>query len=162
MININDLIDENLIFLDLDLKTKSEVLETMADILYKEGKLINSEDEKVKDGFIKALWDREEAFSTEVGFSFGIPHGKCEFVKDACISYARLKNEIEWAEDEKVKYIFMIGVSAEQAGNQHLEILIKLSTSILDDGFRKKLKEAENKKETLEIIKEYASKERTS
>ena len=56
----------------------------------------------------------------------------------------------------------MIGVSAEQAGNQHLEILIKLSTSILDDGFRKKLKEAENKKETLEIIKEYASKERTS
>ena len=83
MININDLIDENLIFLDLDLKTKSEVLETMADILYKEGKLINSEDEKVKDGFIKALWDREEAFSTAVGFSFGIPHGKCEFVKDA-------------------------------------------------------------------------------
>ena len=103
MININDLIDENLIFLDLDLKTKSEVLETMADILYKEGKLINSKDEKVKDGFIKALWDREEAFSTAVGFSFGIPHGKCEFVKDACISYARLKNEIEWAEDEKVK-----------------------------------------------------------
>ena len=36
MIDINNLIDENLIFLNLDLKTKSEVLETMADKIYKE------------------------------------------------------------------------------------------------------------------------------
>ena len=56
----------------------------------------------------------------------------------------------------------MIGVSAEKAGNDHLEILIKLSTSILDDDFREKLEKAENEKETLAIIREYASRERTS
>ncbi len=162
MIDINNLIDENLIFLNLDLKTKSEVLETMADKIYKEGKLISIEDENVKEGFIKSLWEREKVFSTAVGYSFGIPHGKCEFVKDACIAYARLENEIEWSEEESVKYIFMIGVSAEKAGNDHLEILIKLSTSILDDDFREKLEKAENEKETLAIIREYASRERTS
>ena len=95
MIDINNLIDENLIFLNLDLKTKSEVLETMADKIYKEGKLISIEDENVKEGFIKSLWEREKVFSTAVGYSFGIPHVKCEFVKDACIAYARLENEIE-------------------------------------------------------------------
>ena len=162
MIDISNLINENLIFLDLDLNTKSEVLETMADIIYKEGKLISSENESVKKGFIDSLWEREKVFSTAVGYSFGIPHGKCEFVKDACIAYVRLKKEIEWAEDEMVKYIFLIGVSAEKAGNDHLEILIKLSTSILDDNFREKLKTADNVLETLEIIRDYASRERTS
>lgn len=160
MIDINSLIDENLIFLNLDLKTKSEVLEMMADKIYKEGKLISTGDESVKEGFIKSLWEREKVFSTAVGYSFGIPHGKCQFVKDACIAYARLKNEIEWSEDESVKYIFMIGVSDEKAGNEHLEILIKLSTSILDDDFREKLEKAENTEETLEIIREYTSRER--
>ena len=159
MIDINSLIDENLMCLDIDLKSKDEVLETMANVLYKEGKLINY-DTDTKDGFLKALWDRENTFSTAVGFSFGIPHGKCEFVKDACIAYARLKEEIKWAEDENVKYIFMIGVSSEKAGNEHLEILIKLSTSILDSDFREKLVKAKSTKETLDIIKEFTNKER--
>ena len=56
----------------------------------------------------------------------------------------------------------MIGVSSEKAGNEHLEILIKLSTSILDSDFREKLEKAKSTKETLDIIKEFTNKERTS
>lgn len=160
MVNINEIIDEKLISLDLDLKSKLEVLEIMAEIIYKNGKLISENDETVKEGFLKSLLEREEAFSTAVGYSFGIPHGKCKYVKSACIAYVRLKEEIEWAEDEKVKNVFMIGVSAEKAGNDHLEILIKLSTSILDDDFREKLENSKTEKETFEIIKQYTSKER--
>lgn len=160
MLNINELINEKLISLDLDLKNKTEVLETMANMIYENGKLISSTDENVKNGFVKSLWEREEVFSTAVGYSFGIPHGKCEYVKNACIAYMRLKNEIQWSEDEKVKYVFMIGVSSEKAGNEHLEILIKLSTSILDDDFREKLEKSDSIENTFEIIKEYTSKER--
>lgn len=160
MLNINELINEKLISLDLDLNNKTEVLETMANMIYENEKLISSTDESVKDGFVKSLWEREEVFSTAVGYSFGIPHGKCEYVKNACIAYVRLKNEIEWSEEEKVKYVFMIGVSNEKAGNEHLEILIKLSTSILDDDFREKLEKSDSIENTFEIIKEYTSKER--
>lgn len=160
MLNINELINEKLISLDLDLKNKTEVLEIMANMIYENGKLISSTDENVKNGFVKSLWEREEVFSTAVGYSFGIPHGKCEYVKNACIAYMRLKNEIQWSEDEKVKYVFMIGVSSEKAGNEHLEILIKLSTSILDDDFREKLEKSDSIENTFEIIKEYTSKER--
>lgn len=159
MVNINDLINENLIILDVEVKNKLELLEKMAEMVSKNGKLINEEDE-TKQKFVEVLLKREEIFSTAVGYLFGIPHGKCEYVKDACLAYARLKNEIEWTDGEKVKYVFMIGVAEDRAGNEHLEILIKLSTSILDDDFREKLEKSETVKDTFEIIKEYGSKER--
>ncbi|WP_369713653.1 PTS sugar transporter subunit IIA [Leptotrichia sp. HSP-342] len=159
MININDLINENLIALDLDAKDKTEVLEKLADMIHREGRLNKAENEP-KIGFLNALWERENSFSTAVGFSYGIPHGKCKYVKEASVAYARLKDEIKWADDENVKYVFMIAVPDQKAGNEHLEILIKLSTSILEDDFREKLEKVQTAKEALETIKKYSSKNR--
>ena len=73
------------------------------------------------------------------------------------IAFARLENEIEWDEDEKVKYVFMIAVSEENATNEHLEILIKLSKSILDDEFREKLGKTNSESEVLEILTKYTA-----
>ena len=71
-----------------------------------------------------------------------------------------MKNEVKWGEDgdedEYVKYVFMIGVSDKDAGNEHMRILIKLSTSILDDDFREKLSKISTEKEALDIISEYS------
>ena len=50
----------------------------------------------------------------------------------------------------------MIGVSEEAAGDEHMRILIKLSTSILDDDFRDRLSSINTKEEALQIIKEYS------
>lgn len=54
----------------------------------------------------------------------------------------------------------MIGVSDKNAGEDHLEILIKLSTSILEEEFIKKLNIENNKIEVLNTIKEYTSRAR--
>ena len=54
----------------------------------------------------------------------------------------------------------MIGVPEEKAGNEHLEILIKLSTAILEDDFRERLEKAKSNKAVMELIKEYSEKER--
>ena len=113
-----------------------------------------------KAGFLEALREREESFPTAVGFSYAIPHGKCGSVENAAIAFARLKNEVKWGDDgeeeEFVKYVFMIGVSDKDAGDEHMRILIKLSTSILDDDFREKLSKISTEKEALEIISEYS------
>ena len=93
-------------------------------------------------------------------FFFAIPHGKSEYVRQSSIAYARLTEEIEWSEEEKVHHIFMIGVPEEKAGNEHLEILIKLSTAILEDDFRERLEKAKSNKEVMELIKEYSERER--
>ena len=49
--------------------------------------------------FIAALKEREESYPTSVGYSFAIPHGKCNTVSESGIAFARLKNEIEWDEE---------------------------------------------------------------
>lgn len=165
------LINEKLITLDLEVETKEEAMESLAKLIHEEKKLnciwkkeslieCQSCDFCSKTGFIDALYEREESFPTAVGYSFAIPHGKCGSVKDAAIAFARLKNEVKWGEDgdedEFVKYVFMIGVSEEAAGDEHMRILIKLSTSILDDDFREKLSKITTKEEALQIINEYS------
>ena len=73
------------------------------------------------------------------------------------IAFARLTKEIEWDEDEEVRYVFMIAVSEENASNEHLEILIKLSKSILDDEFREKLENTDSESEVLELLNKYTA-----
>lgn len=165
------LINERLIKLDLDAANKDEAIESLADMIHEEKKLnciwkknsldgCQNCDTCSRIGFLNALKARENSFPTAVGFSYAIPHGKCGSVEDAAIAFARLKNEVKWGEDgdedEYVKYVFMIGVSDKDAGNEHMRILIKLSTSILDDDFREKLSKISTEKEALEIISEYS------
>ena len=160
--NVNELINEELIFLDFDAKNKLEVLNKLGKLISKAGKL---HDEKygivdALEGFIKSVQEREKIFATAVGFSFAIPHGKSDYVKQSSFAYARLIEKIEWSEDEKVHHVFMIGVPEEKAGNEHLEILIKLSTAILEDDFREKLEKAKTNMEVMKLIKEYSERER--
>ena len=51
----------------------------------------------------------------------------------------------------------MIAVSEENASNEHLEILIKLSKSILDDDFREQLEKTDSKSEVLELLDRYTA-----
>ena len=171
MISIDQLIDEELIIMNLEANNKESVLQQMRDVIHKKRKLkciwlkegltdCQECDFCFKDDFLNALKERESLFSTAVGFSFAIPHGKSNSVENACIAFAKLNNEIPWADDEMVKYVFMIGVSNKEASNEHLEILIKLSTSILDDDFRNELEHATTKQEVLETIRKYTANDR--
>ena len=160
--DVNELINEKLIFLDFDAKNKLEVLNELGKLISKSGKLYDEKYGKTEslEGFIKSVQEREKIFATAVGFSFAIPHGKSEYVRQSSIAYARLTEEIEWSEEEKVHHIFMIGVPEEKAGDEHLEILIKLSTAILEDDFRERLEKAKSNMEVMELIKEYSERER--
>ena len=59
---------------------------------------------------------------------------------------------MQWSEDEKSKYIFLIAVSDKDAGDAHLKILAKLSRKIMSEEFREKLENASNVDEILEIL----------
>lgn len=165
---MKEIINEKLIELDLNLKFKDIILLKLARKIHEDGRLTCDCDKNktYKSDcndyleFVKALKEREEVFSTAVGYSFAIPHGKSGYVKDTSIVYASLKEEMYWSEEEKIKHIFMIGVPDSKASNEHLEILIKLSTSILDDDFRKKIENFDSKKEILDLIQDYVSRER--
>lgn len=145
-LKMNDLITKQMILMDLEAKDKNDAIEKLAKIIESQDRLIDY------NGFIAQVHEREENFPTSIGFNFAIPHGKCGSVKTAALAFARLKNEVQWSEDEKSKYIFLIAVSDKDAGNEHLKILANLSRKIMREEFREKLENAKSIDEILEIL----------
>lgn len=156
---MDDIINENLILIDYEAKTKKEVLEIISELFYKDGRLdnesiSNSETKSPKEIFLESLIEREKIFPTSVGFSFGIPHGKCNQVKIPSLSFIRLKKPVLWDEEENemVEFVLAIAVSEIAGKNKHIDILTKLSRSILREDFRTKIKNAKNKKEIMDVL----------
>lgn len=143
---MNNVITKELIVLDLEASCKAEVINELSKVIEKEDKLINF------DGFVEQVFKREETFPTSIGFDVAIPHGKCDSVKNAAVAFARLKNEVQWSEDERAKYIFLIAVPEKEAGDTHLQILAQLSRKIMREEFRDKLKNACEIDELLEVL----------
>ena len=144
---MENFINENNIILNLETEDKREIINKMTETISEE-KLLN------KEKFIEDVFKREEMENTVVGFKVAIPHGKSEFINSPQIVFAKLKEEIFWGDpDEKVKYIFLLGVPVTSAG-EHIKILMSLSKKILDEKFREKLEMTDDKEELLKIITE--------
>ena len=144
---MENFINENNIILNLETEDKREIINKMTETISEE-KLLN------KKKFIEDVFKREEMENTAVGFKVAIPHGKSEFINSPQIVFAKLKEEIFWGDpDEKVKYIFLLGVPTVSAG-EHIKILMNLSKKILDEKFREKLEMTDDKGELLKIITE--------
>lgn len=143
---MENLITKELIVLDLDLSYKEDVVKEMAKLIDAQGRLYDY------DGYIKQVFEREEDFPTSIGFEVAIPHGKTNSVKNASLAFARLKNEIQWSDEEKVKYVFLIAVPETEAGDTHLKILAELSRKIMREEFREKLKSSLKIDELLELL----------
>ncbi len=144
---MENFINENNIILNLETEDKREIINKMTETISEE-KLLN------KEKFIEDVFKREEMENTVVGFKVAIPHGKSEFINSPQIVFAKLKEEIFWGDpDEKVKYIFLLGVPTASAG-EHIKILMNLSKKILDEKFREKLEMTDDKGELLKIITE--------
>lgn len=144
---MENFINENNIILNLETEDKREIINKMTETISEE-KLLN------KEKFIEDVFKREEMENTVVGFKVAIPHGKSEFINSPQIVFAKLKEEIFWGDpDEKVKYIFLLGVPTASAG-EHIKILMNLSKKILDEKFREKLEMTGDKGELLKIITE--------
>ena len=143
---MNDLITKELIVLDLEVDSKEEAINELAKVIEMQGRLINF------DGFIKQVFKREEEFPTAIGFDVAIPHGKCDSVKNSSLAFARLKNGIQWSEEEKVRYVFLIAVPEAEAGNTHLQILAQISRKLMREEFREELNNATEINEFLELL----------
>ena len=148
--NFRNLIDENLIILDSECRTKIEVIEKLIDLLNASGVL------KDKDEFFKVVMEREKKSPTGLEDGLAIPHGKSTVVKNSKISAIRLKNKItDWEsvdENNEVELVFLIAIPDSEKGTTHIEVLSNLTTLFMKDGFLDELKNAKTKKEFLDII----------
>ncbi|MCT3035208.1 PTS fructose transporter subunit IIABC [Pediococcus parvulus] len=144
--DITDLVDKNNIVLNTRTLTKDQVISQMAERLLASGYISNKEE------YVKAIYKRENEISTSVGYSVAIPHAQSNSVKKSTIAILRDYEGIDWGED-KVKLVFMIA-APEHASNEHLKMLSKISTFLMNEIFRAKLITASNATEVMNALKD--------
>lgn len=143
---MSNLISGNLVCFDVEASTKEEVIRILAEKMAEDGRLTDTEQ------YVQAVLDREQHYSTGVGFEVATPHAKTDAVKLPSLAFARLTNPIQWDEDETASLIFQIGVPAADGGNRHLEILAKLSRNLIHEEFREQLAQATTAQQVIELV----------
>lgn len=144
------LIDKELIILDIEAKSKIDVIKIMTTIALEAGKISSL------NGFIEDVLVREKDYSTGIGEGIAIPHAKSKNVKEAMVLFGKLKEKIDWnsIDGNPVEVIFLFGVPEENVNNLHLKLLSKLSRKLMDEDFVKLLKASKSEDEIFEVLKD--------
>ncbi|MBU3843175.1 MAG: PTS sugar transporter subunit IIA [Candidatus Fusobacterium pullicola] len=142
------ILSEENIFLEIEAKTKDELLELLAEKLNKAGKLIN------KSTFIKDIYIRENEGITGIENGLALPHGKSEGVKETTIVVAKLKKAIEWEtlDNSKVDLVVLFAVRLEDKNELHLKLLAKIAGNLSEEENINRIKEINDKKEIIKIL----------
>ncbi|RHW48224.1 PTS fructose transporter subunit IIA [Bombilactobacillus bombi] len=142
--DIRDLIDINNILISVKPMSKKEAINQLVNLLDSNNYLTNVSD------FRDAINKRENEISTAVGYGVAIPHGKSVGVTKPTIAILRNLNGIKW-ETETVNLVFMIA-APQNASDEHLKMLSKISTFLMDETFRAKLLTAVNIDQIYKIL----------
>ncbi|MDP4178625.1 MAG: fructose-specific PTS transporter subunit EIIC [Bacillota bacterium] len=146
---ISELLLKSTIILNLSSKTKSEVINELVNKLYDANVMTNKEE------FKAAILKREEEFSTGVGEGVAIPHAMSKTVKKSTLAFGYSKEGIDYdSMDGKPAHVFFMIAGAENANNEHLETVSRLSVLLLNEEFRKKISSIRSKEELIRVIDE--------
>ena len=142
--------------IDTDLKgtTKSEIIDEMVDILYKNGKLNDREEYK------QEILKREAQSSTGMEEGIAIPHGKTKAVKIPTVAIGISKKGVDYESlDGEPSHLFFMIAAPENSNDSHIELLSKITTLLLEDDIRESLLNAKSKEEVLDILIKNAEKD---
>jgi len=146
---LSEYLDERLVTF-LDEKSQMDALQTLVDLLDKEGRL------KDKDAFFEAILKREKIVSTGIGIGVAIPHAKLAGYDDFFIAIGIQKGEgIDWnaLDDLPVRIIFLIG-GPEGSQTEYLNILSMITSAMKDPERRKKLLQMKNAEDVIAVFKD--------
>ncbi|WP_289891660.1 PTS 2-O-a-mannosyl-D-glycerate transporter subunit IIABC [Virgibacillus pantothenticus] len=148
----------NLISVNSDFKSKSEVIQALVKKLSNAGKLYSEEE------FIQAVYDREKLSPTGFEGGIAIPHGKSIAVKEASFAVATLKNPIEdWESvdpNNQVQLVLLLAIPDKEAGDTHLNLLSELVTRLTNRQYKDRLMYSKDKIElfnNLDYVEEATS-----
>lgn len=144
---ITDLLDRRSIQLNGDVKTKSEALDAIVDLMCQSGKIND------KEAYRNKVYAREEESTTGIGEGIAIPHAKCDAVSKAGLAAMVIPNGVDFnsLDGAPVQLIFLIAAPNTKE-NVHLDVLGKLSVLMMDENFSNSLKNAKDIDEFLKII----------
>ncbi len=151
-INIRDILDIRSIVVDLNIKDKDELLETMIELAAESGNILDIEEAKDR------IFAREKLMSTGVGNGVALPHAKTNQIVRTVGSFAVLSQAIDYEalDDQPVRIVLMI-LGKETNVGEHLKLLSSISKLLSKDSFISEILEAETSDDILDIFENYES-----
>lgn len=146
----NIILNEDLIYRNIDFKTSREIETFLADQLYENG--------YVKEGYKKALLEREQKFPTGLPSSqpaIAIPHANADLVNKTTLAIATLKEPVKFKnmgntkEDIPVRIVIMLVIAEPHS---QVKMLQKVADIVQNEKLRKEFLQAETKQKLLKLI----------
>ncbi|WP_242238042.1 fructose-specific PTS transporter subunit EIIC [Bacillus cereus group sp. BfR-BA-01316] len=146
---ITELLKRDIVIMNLTASNKEAVIDELVEKLNGANRLNN------KAEFKESILKRESQSTTGIGEGIAIPHAKTKAVKQPAICFGRSVSGINYESlDGQPAHLFFMIAASEGANNTHLETLSRLSTLLMDEGFRKQLLEAKDEEELLRLFDE--------
>ncbi|NMD69557.1 PTS transporter subunit EIIA [Bacillus sp. DNRA2] len=147
---ITQMLTEETITLSISGNSKMNAIDALVDVLDRAGKLSDKKEYK------KAIIAREEQSTTGIGEGIAIPHAKTTAVKQAAIAFGKSEQGVDYQSlDGRPAHLFFMIAAPEGANNTHLEALSRLSSILMNEDAREKLRNAATAKEVVAIIDSY-------
>ncbi|HXF99571.1 MAG TPA: SulP family inorganic anion transporter [Bacteroidota bacterium] len=145
-LHLGQYVSQDLVMLDLKVRTKEELFKKMADRAYRTGHI----DSKAR--FIKELWEREEAGSTDLENGVAIPHARSGASHGMVILFARLAQPLQYNSTggKPVDLVFMI--AADDQSNEYLQTLSLLARMLKRPGALDQLRSARTPHEVYDLL----------
>ncbi len=146
---ITELLKKDSIGLNESAAGKEEAIDKLIALMEAGGRL------KDRDGYKAGILAREALGSTGIGEGIAIPHAKVEAVAEPGLAAMVLPDGVDYEafDGSLANLIFMIAAPADGA-DVHLEALARLSTLLMNPGFKNALITAGSKEEFLKVIDE--------
>lgn len=147
-LQMSKVLNEDLVTLNLQAKTKKDAIEELVLLLKEKGK-VNS----VKN-FMADVFYRETEGATGIGEGVAIPHGKSSAVIKTSIAIGITKDPIEWEtlDDEPVSVIILFAVRDQDSDVLHIKLLQRVAILLSKDEFIEKLHNVKSKKALVQMF----------
>ena len=148
---LTDLLNEQRIVLDVEVKTKDEIIGKLVDLM------ANGYD---RQSLLDAIMEREKLGSTGIGHGVAVPHVKLDTVDTAEIAFGRTARPIDFEaiDDEPCSLFFLIlGPTRQESQEKYLQTMAKISRLMRNADIREALASAGTPAEALAVIAENES-----
>jgi PTS system nitrogen regulatory IIA component len=147
--NVYQILDRKSVDNSIRVKTKREILEQLADLMARSGKVPD------KNALVAALLEREELCSTAVGEGVAIPHAKCEGMTDMCVALAIAKQGVDFGAIDGKPVNIIFGLTGPPGNpEQHIRILSRIARIARNPEFRSALVETKTADELFKVLVE--------
>lgn len=137
--------DPALIVLDSTIASKAEAIKVLTDNLEVEQRTLSG------SAVETAIWQREEVFSTALGFAIALPHCKSAAVSSSSVSVMRLAEPLAWNDEVAVSLVIMLTVSEREKGD-HMKIFSRLARKLMHADFRQQLMDGQVPQHMAELL----------